>query len=438
MQRLHQRAMPADRPPADAKALIREARRLRRRRWAVGAAVALLLAAGAGAGVAVATSGGGGRAPGAASGSRVPAGAVVLAPNVRMLNLTKSDKYGDLALVGSRILVYGPAVQEQDPSVSATCNSAVVNSTTLALSDLKSGSCANPALQGHRVLPVLTVEPKVTFASAGVATVTVRISHVVAGQPGYALGPVVMSFPQESSAWPSWTYGDGVLWLFDALAKGGSELLRLSATTGTVEQRVAMPDISRPIIAVNADGFWLAPAANSLDQADLAAVYHVATRASAPIRILTLPSGEYVRWMVASGHSVWLAPGPSATAVWSFTAAEGAREHRVTLAPELRGVLMAQDGGLAMVGDATGLWTAVVKPSGTQQQIFRLVPSTGAVGSEAVLKPAYSSATDLLYGKTEAVVFHGAMYLLDPPAESGSDYRGEGFSALYRITPSTA
>jgi hypothetical protein len=27
------------------------------------------------------------------------------------------------------------------------------------------------------------------------------------------------------------------------------------------------------------------------------------------------------------------------------------------------------------------------------------------------------------------------MYLLDPPAQSGPDYRSEGFSALYRITP---
>ena len=151
-----------------------------------------------------------------------------------------------------------------------------------------------------------------------------------------------------------------------------------------------------------------------------------------------MPNGEDVRWMVVSGHSLWLAPGPNATIVWSLTGTNPSAVHRVTLGTELRSVLMAQGNSSAMVGNATGLWTAVAKPSGMQQQVFLLSPSTGAVSLQADLKPAYSSPGDLLYGTTEAVAFEGSMYLLDPPSESGPAYRGEGFSALYRITAKKA
>ncbi len=88
-----------------------------------------------------------------------------------------------------------------------------------------------------------------------------------------------------------------------------------------------------------------------------------------------------------------------------------------------------------MVGDANGLWAAVPNSAGNQQQVFRLLPDSGATSTVALLTPAYSAPDDLLYGKTEAVTYRGSMYLLDPPAEAGPDYRGEGFSALYRIAP---
>ena len=81
-----------------------------------------------------------------------------------------------------------------------------------------------------------------------------------------------------------------------------------------------------------------------------------------------MPNGEDVRWMVVSGHSLWLAPGPNATTVWSLTGRNPSAVHRVTRAPELRSVLMAQGNSSAMVGNETGLWTAVARPSGMQQQ----------------------------------------------------------------------
>lgn len=326
--------------------------------------------------------------------------------------------------------------------MSATCNSAVVNATTLALSDLATSSCANPALEGRTVLPVVTVEPKTPFDGGGVATVTVRISHLTPGARGFTLGPVVMSFPQESDGWPGWTYGNGDLWLFDALAKGGSQLLRISGTTGAVEQHFAMPGITRPITAVNVDGFWMAPAGNSSEPRGGDGVYRVAPGASVLIRALTLPNGDYVRWMVASGSSLWLAPGPNGASVWVLTGPKATLTHQVKLASSLGSVLEGQDDESAIVGDASGLWTTVVTPTGiqqlgTRQQVFRLVPSTGVVTSVAVLRPGYTSPDQLIdeVAVSEAVTYEGSMYLLDPPAPIGPDDQGEGFSALYRITP---
>lgn len=145
MQLLHKRPPASDRPPADAEIIIREARRLRRRRWAISIAVVALAVAGTGLGVGFSGSGSGGQHGRGLPGHGEAAKATVISPGLTMVNLSKSDKYGDIALVGGKIVLYGPAVQEQYPSASAACNSAEVDPTTLALSHLMTSSCANPA-----------------------------------------------------------------------------------------------------------------------------------------------------------------------------------------------------------------------------------------------------------------------------------------------------
>lgn len=356
-------------------------------------------------------------------------------PGVKMLNLTKSDKYGDVAVVGGKMVLYGPAEQEAEPSASATCNSAVVNPVTLRLSELRSGSCANPALEGQRVIPVMTVVPAAPAGSGGVATVTVRISRVVPGSPGYRLGPVIMSFPQVSDGRPTWVYGRGDLWLFDALSARGSELLRISGTTGHVIQRLTMPVVPRPIMAFDADGLWLAPAVNSLG-AGPGVIYHITPGARAAKHVFTLPVGQYAAWMVAAGHSLWLDAEP-ARVLWHLAGVYATPVGHVVLSPSLADAAMVQGGPSAMVGDESGgLWTAIPNSSGTAQQVLRLAPASGTSTTVAVLKPAYSSPDDLLYESWDAVTYDGSMYLLDPPAAAGTyPYQSEGFSALYRITP---
>jgi hypothetical protein len=435
MTLLHQKVDPTYADAPDAEALIREARHLRRQRWLVGLCV--LLIAGTGIGVGVGVSGGsGGHAPRPSAKSGGSAETVAFPPGVSILNLTNSDKYGDIALVGGKLLLYGPKGEESDPALGSTCNSAVVNPSTLKLSDMRTSSCADPALEGQRVLPVITVEPKVPFGKGGgVATMTVRISHVVTGSPGYQLGAVVMTFPQASTGWPVWVYGDGDLWLYDAYNPGGADLLRISASTGAVIQRITMPPIARPIVAFDDDGFWLAPAVNSTGPA----VYHVTPGASTAVTVLRLTGAQYASWMVAAAHTVWLdvSSGGKTGTIWRLVGNGAAPTSHVTLS-SFDNEVETQGGASTMVGDAAnGLWTIVVNSAGTQQQVIRIDPTSATYGTIASLRPSYSSSNVLIDGDFwKAVTFRGSMFLLDPPTSAGTyPYQPEGFSAFYRITP---
>ena len=97
----------------------------------------------------------------------------------------------------------------------------------------------------------------------------------------YQVGPVLMRSPQISTAYPVWAYGDGYLWLYDGTTRPGSELLRISLTSGAVLARVSMPDLPRPILAADNDGLWVAPAVNGGGHA----VYHVAPGATTATRL---------------------------------------------------------------------------------------------------------------------------------------------------------
>jgi len=76
-----------------------------------------------------------------------------------------------------------------------------------------------------------------------------------------------------------------------------------------VLQRLAMPDVPRPILAADDDGLWMAPAVNSGGHT----VYHVELGASAAVPVFSLPGLQYAAWVVAAGHDVWLDVGSGST-----------------------------------------------------------------------------------------------------------------------------
>ena len=113
---------------------------------------------------------------------------------VATVDLSKSDKYSEIAAIDDRILLYGSTSQSNDPEVANTCYSAPVDPSSLRLGDERSGSCADPSLEGRQVLPVFATDKDLPACSCGPSGV-VRIAHVVPHSPGYTLGPVVMTFP---------------------------------------------------------------------------------------------------------------------------------------------------------------------------------------------------------------------------------------------------
>ena len=159
-----------------------------------------------------------------------------------MLRLTTSERYDAIAVVNRRIIVY------TSPSTSSTCSSAVVNPSTLSLSNLRSGSCADPAIFGRSVIPAIAIDKDLPAPGGGPSEI-VRIAHVTSASPGYALGPIVMTFSAFAygDTRPRWTYGGGDLWLYDWADH--FDLLRISATTGAVLQRLVVPKIQSPLLA---------------------------------------------------------------------------------------------------------------------------------------------------------------------------------------------
>jgi hypothetical protein len=92
-----------------------------------------------------------------------------------------------------------------------------------------------------------------------------RVAYREPGSKQVHVGPVLMTFPNASGGVrPSVVYGGGAIWLYDCATEHGSEVLRISPSTGRVLARFAMPNFSRPIIAANDEGFFMAPDTDSL------------------------------------------------------------------------------------------------------------------------------------------------------------------------------
>jgi hypothetical protein len=172
------------------------------------------------------------------------------------------------------------------------CRAAVVDPATMTIESERTGSCDDPRLFGQSTLVVND------FVNGNPSGSHVYVAHATAG--GFALGPVVMTYSELSDTDAEWLYGDGYLWLFDCLTTHGSELLRISATSGAVLQTVRMPDIDRPLLAVDGDGFWLAPAVNSSS----GSIYRVAPGMKRPVPVRRIRWDAY--WMTAADHSVWV------------------------------------------------------------------------------------------------------------------------------------
>jgi hypothetical protein len=359
---------------------------------------------------------------------------------VAVLDLSKSDRYETIALVGGRIMLYssaGPSLEY--PSTSSMCSSAVVNPATLALRNLRRGSCADPAVFGRSAIPAISID-KALPAKGGGPSAVVRIAHVTSGSPGYSLGPIVMSFPALAygDTQPSWIYSGGDLWLYDWTNR--FDLLRISATTGAVLQRLEVPKIQTPLLAVNDDGLWIAPYGESSG-----AMYHVVAGAAKAVAVFEFKHDGFAKWLVASGDSVWLDAQPrpvsESSTIWELRGSDAKPVWHKTAGKSIATALEQETGPTGVVGDRMdGLWT-VVATGLSRQTVIRLNPTAGELTVEARLATRYRPglASPRFPGPLSwtAVGFRGSLFLLDPPTQVSAGTKDDlaGFSAIYRITP---
>jgi hypothetical protein len=254
-----------------------------------------------------------------------------------------------------------------------------------------------------------------------------------------------MTFP--AFAWgdsaPTWTYGGGDLWLYEWDNPGGVDLMRLSATTGDVLQRLRVPKVWHPVLAYNDEGLWVAPSG----QSGSSELYLVAPGATAATPVFHFPDHGFAKWIVGSGDALWLNPQPGPVSdvgvVWML---RGPEAKPVWHVPESASLVQVFEtlGDSGMVGDAgDGLWAA--PPTAyDEQQVVRIDAMSGALSIEATWKAGYPGSVKYakyLYMSPLAswtgVTLAGSFFLLDPPVQCQCGTQAVGrFSALYRVTPS--
>jgi hypothetical protein len=356
--------------------------------------------------------------------------------------LSPQDLYDSLNAANGRLFLVGPdSLVEPGSGLwllqkgAASCHSAVVNPTTLALGDLRTASCEDPALYGETVLAVNDVE------NGGPQDSTVRIAHVANNAAGFVVGPVVMSYQETSDTDAVWTYGGGYLWIYDSATKSGAELLQVSQTTGAVVNAVAMPNISRPLLAANDAGLWLAPASNSLGSSPPGIYLHRPGKPSATlVAAMARPFLGWASWLLATPENTYadVLGGATSLSLWRFNAT-GTRESDVKMPTRANEINNGEFGYGAASYVALGSEVATVAPeyqprkgsevTSVPQGVFVLDPSSGKVSLVAADRPPASYAS--LYAQPAVEAVGDAVIFLDPP--NGGSGATQGFSALYRV-----
>jgi hypothetical protein len=272
----------------------------------------------------------------------------------------------------------------------------------------EAGSCARPPRSGHPAVPVVIPNPRSQWQAVRIARVGRSLGY----------GPVVMRYRDGSDTRPVWTYGAGSLWLYDVDTRRGSELLRFSSRTGRLEQRVAMPELYRPVLAADADGLFLMAAVNGgVSGPGPAALYHVAPGAGGAA--IVHREGRAALWLAADAHTVWaeIVSGTDRAALWRF---DGPRARARLLWRRTIGVAPAVTYGAGSLWAVIPVWAARSSSQCRSESVVRIDPVSGR--ETAVATVAASGYCSLLFDPQGLTVADGALYFL-----SGS--------RLYRVGP---
>jgi hypothetical protein len=388
----------------EAEALIREARRLRRRRWLIGISIGvtatlvgggLYLASGRG-------SGGGVPAPPGASSRPV---AKPSSPHQQVGSVTSIGLTGTFY---DTVLTVGGQLQLESSS-GPPCQTAEVTPLTLRLSSI-SESTSEPCVYG-----AFSPSPSVPKGAMGTEITNFAGPRPVVGPngtnteirlvgPNRKLGPVVLWYHWASYQQPAIAYGGGHLWIYDAATAHGPELLQLSERTGQVEDTIAMPGYYYAIVEADGSGVWISQGPQAGPTTGLARVIAGSSHAD----VIRSFAGN-VGWMTENAGALWVGvyppsepcPGCSVEQVWLRT--QSGRWKLVVPQAE-HSVPLAADGSyffVAPVGTSSGLAT---------EEVVRVNPATGA---SAIVTAKLLPATRIgALAREGQAYFDGAIYVL--------------------------
>jgi hypothetical protein len=227
-------------------------------------------------------------------------------PVITAPNSVSSYYAGTIGVLNGRVMVgddtneFMAASNGKASTNRNVCRLAVVQPEPLRLVSNRSTSCDDPSLAGQTAVPIESVE-------RGGNTGVVRIS-VCTNSGGFRVGPIVMRYGNYSDTRPEWTYGGGSLWIFDAETPSGTEVLRISESTGAVLSRAHLPWSARVLLAADSDGLWIgqSPEGGWKKGEQLPLLEFVGNHASTPVVALQSPTplnGGRVNWLVASRHT---------------------------------------------------------------------------------------------------------------------------------------
>lgn len=211
------------------------------------------------------------------------------------------------------------------------------------------------------------------------------------------------------------------MWIYAPFARPDwrqtrGELYRVSPSSGRVLERWSIPSMVRALLAVDADGLWIAP---SIDTGGPGVIYHVTAEMRAPSRVLTLAArrGDYL--LVARGHTVWFDTAANPTALATLWRLQGTSATRwgslvpgssTCADPNGTGtpgpVTVVRGGTLSLYCTVIGAWSDGV--GALTQNVVRVVPGRHEQQQLATVTPP-PGTVDV----SGAVAFRGSYYFLD-------------------------
>jgi hypothetical protein len=405
-----------ERPDSDA--LIKEARRLRRRRYLIIGAVLLVVLGGTTVGFAT-SQGGGHRNTGGGHSRTVPGAPKAIPPTsaTRLpgVVLPSSALFTQISVTSKGLLLTGET-RASFEKATPTCVAASVNPRSLAVGKLTVGNCDDPLLFG------LTVEAENAYIPhSNNATISINTANPTTGQVRH--GPAVMTYGSYSDTRPVFAYGGQSTWIYDVETAAGPELLQVSNQSGDVVDTIPMPALYRPLLSADDGGVWVA---NSVGGSPATALSYVPAGSSAP-QVVAPETNVPICWLAASGSSAWVGAGTRGAcaneAVEQFT--------DNSTRPVFIGAIGLTP-ALTVIGDgADGLWT-MQWSSPRREEIIHFDPATGSQSVVGTLPssplPTYETDEGLRQG--QGVYFNGSLYLLEPPFRKNGYV---GYTSIVRV-----